>query len=473
MGKLANFFQTHLSRTGKNQASQSVDQSKDKDQEAIRQNHWFNPLASGLSLGRKLKQKKDYLLVLDIGTEFVKALVFKTVKNSLDQAENKIQGLIMGAGRQRQWPRHMQAGAVTDIEGVTFTCQKAIEQAVQMARLKPTRAILGIAGEFIKGSTNSFVYQRNKPAEEIDLAEVKNIIQKIQWKAFEQMRSQLAGETGRSEVEIRLINALITDIRIDGFQVTNPLGFQGREVVLSIFNVYAPLVQLRALENIASRLNLELLSIVAEPYALTKSLNFSPKSGAILIDIGGRTTDIALVRRGGVEGIKSFALAGQSFTKRLSQELNLSLAEAEEIKIRHSQRQLSRNVQRKIKEILEEDIRIWLTGVELVLEEFNQTESFPSSILLCGGGSLLPGLKTVLRKEALQKQWLDKFPFNQAPQIHFIQPAHINNIVDQTGILLGPENAVPIALAGLALEIAADEEKTLSSILRRVVRMMR
>ena len=413
---------------------------------------------------RKKRAKKDYLLALDIGTEFVKALIFKANKN---------EGLVVGVGRQRQLPNHMQAGAVADIDGVALTCQKAIEQAAQIARIKPNQAVIGIAGEFIKGLTTNFAYQRNQPETEIDLAELKNIIQKIQWKAFDQIRSQLAWETGQPEIEIRLVNALVNEVRIDGYQVTNLLGFQGKEIFLSIFNVYAPLVQLRALENIAAKLDLELLLIVADPYALTKSSSFEPNIGGIFIDVGGGTTDIALVRQGRVEGIKSLALAGQTFTKRISKTLSLSLVEAEAIKIKHAQQQLSQGVQRKIREILEGDIKIWSKGIELILEEFNQAEFFPPLILLCGGGSLLPGIKNILRRESVQGQWLNKFPFTQKPKIRFIHSDQINNIIDQTKTLKGPENITPLALANLTLEIATSEEKALSSILRRIVRMMR
>lgn len=420
----------------------------------------------------KGKSKKNYLLALDIGTEFVKALIFK-VDTSLFKDEKERKGLVVGVGRQRQSPNQMQAGAVADIDGVALTCQRAIEQASQMARVKPTKAVLGVAGEFIKGLTTNFAYQRSSPEEEIDLAELKNIIQKIQWKSFDQLRSQLALETGQPEVEIRLVNALINELRIDSYQVTNPLGFQGKEIFLSIFNVYAPLVQLRALESIAAKLNLELLSIVAEPYALTKSSSFEPKVGGIFIDVGGGTTDIILVRQGRVEGIKSLALAGQAFTKRLSQTLGLGSIEAETIKIKHTQQQLSHNVQRKIREILERDIKIWSRGVELILEEFSQTEFFPPLILLCGGGSLLPGIRNILRRESVQTEWLNKFPFSQKPKIRFIHSGQIANMVDQTGLLEGPESITPLALANLTLEIATSGEKTLPSILRRVVRMMR
>ena len=266
---------------------------------------------------------------------------------------------------------------------------------------------------------------------------------------------------------------MLTEIRIDGYKVTNPLGFKGNEIFLSIFNIYAPLVHLRALESISSKLNLDLLSIAAESYALTKSSGFNPSAGAIFIDIGGGTTDIALVRQGRIEGIKSLSLAGRAFSKRLAQSLHLDLEQAEELKIKHAHKNISQNVQRKIRDILKRDVKIWLNGVELVLEEFNQGETFPSSILLCGGGSLLPDIKNILQKESTKKEWLNKFSFNESPQTSFIKSKHINNIVDKTNTLEGSEIITPLALAGLALEIVSDEEKVMPPILRRVVRMMR
>ena len=51
------------------------------------------------------------------------------------------------------------------------------------------------------------------------------------------------------------------------------------------------------------------------------------------IDIGGGTTDIAIVRNGGVEGTKMFALGGRSFTRRLSKLMDVTFEEAEDLKL--------------------------------------------------------------------------------------------------------------------------------------------
>ncbi len=419
---------------------------------------------------KKGKSGNKYLLALDIGTEFVKAVILKTDKQENSQFKT---GSVIGFSQQRQKPGNMLAGAVANIQGVVDVCQTAITQASKIAKVLPEKTVMGVAGEFVKGITVNFAYKRSKPNKEIDVVELQNILQKIQWKAFDRTRSHLAWETGRPEIEIKPINSLITETRIDGYQITNPIGFRGKEIFFSIFNVYAPIVHLKALEGIAERLNLNLLSIVAESYALTRTVEIDSAAGAIFIDIGGGTTDIALVRQGKIEGIKSLSLAGQSFTKRVGQGFDLNIDLAEEIKLMYANKGLSRQAHSKLRHLLEQDTRIWLDGIELVLEEFGQKEAFPANIFLCGGGSLLPLIKSILKRDSTIKRWKEKFSLETPFMVEYINLENIKQVQDKTGQLNTSQSIAPLALAGLGLEIISEEEKVLSPILRRVIRLMR
>lgn len=405
----------------------------------------------------------DYMLSLDIGTEVVKALVFRIDKNSGN-------GIVKGVGRVRQRLGDMQSGAVSDIGGVIESAKKAIEIAKKRAGVKKAeKAIIGIAGELVKGTTTTVHYERIRPEMRIDLSELKNIIQKVQWKAFDRIRSQLAWETGHSEIEVKLINAAIVDVRIDGYRVMNPVGFQGRDVSIAVFNAYAPMIHLGALQKIADELNLDLLSIAAEPYAVARSMGIEDvlDFNAVFIDIGGGTTDIAVVRNGGLEGTKMFALGGRAFTKRLAQELGVTFEEAEILKIKYAEGKLGRDVSLKIEQILSNDCGVWLSGVELALSEFAEADLLPSRFFLCGGGSGLPGIKKAL----LSPRWSRGFPFAKTPQVSFLQPSDIVNIIDETGELRDPQDITPMGLANLALDLAG-EEKVMAGILRRAVKMI-
>lgn len=406
------------------------------------------------------RNHEPFFLALDIGTEVVKALVFRV------DGEAK-QGTVIGVGRARQKIGNMQSGAVSDIRGVIVSSQEAISAAYAQAGIKKVeKSIIGVAGELVKGTTTTVHYERVNSEIKIGMPELKMIISKVQEKALERIKKQLLWETGQ-EIDIKLINAAIVDVRIDGYRILNPLNFQGREVSMSVFNAYAPLTHLGAIETISDELNLELLSIVAEPYAVARSvevedmLDFS----AIFIDIGGGTTDIAVVRNGGLEGTKMFALGGRAFTRRLAQEYQIPPDVAEQMKLDFSNERLKPEDQKRIDTLFADDCRVWLAGVELSLVEFAETDFLPPKIYLCGGGSALPGIQQALSSP----EWIKSLPFSKPPQILFLQPQDLSRILDTTGELTNPQDVTPMGLAHLALLSALDEEPILSGILQRNV----
>lgn len=405
------------------------------------------------------RKDSDLVLALDIGTEVVKALILRVDKKGR-------RGVVIGVGRTTQKVGNMQSGAVSDISGVIESARQAILLAKEKAGVKRIeKSIIGIAGELVKGTTTTVHYERVNPEMHIGVSELKMIIQKVQEKAYERIKKQLAWETGQDDIDVKLINAAVVDVRIDGYHVVNPVNFQGRSVSMSVFNAYAPMIHLGALQTIADELDLDLLSIAAEPYAVARSVEVEDMMdfSAIFIDVGGGTTDIAVVRNGGLEGTKMFALGGRAFTKRLAQEFQLSFEAAEKMKIDYAFGRLRADELTRVAAIFADDCRIWLGGVELSLIEFAETDLLPSRIFLCGGGSALPGIKQAL----LSPEWAGTLPFSKPPQVSFLQPKDVVSIIDETGELNNPQDMTPIGLAHLALLDSVEEEKMLSSILQR------
>ncbi|MBA3308223.1 MAG: rod shape-determining protein, partial [Chloroflexi bacterium] len=285
-----------------------------------------------MAFWRRLLQREETdpvaaCAVLDVGTEFAKALVF--------EIDGDHHGVVRGVGRKRQGLSHMQSGTVADIRAVVDNCQVALQEAEEMAGFRSTQVVIGIAGELVKGFTISRDQERKRADQPITDHELQRLIDVVQREALHDAERAITWETGLANVDIRLVHAAVTGATIDGYAVTNPVGFQGRHVRLSIFNAFAPLVHLGALQSVASQLDLELLAIVAEPYAVARCLGGDQVqgAGALFIDVGGGTTDVALVRGGGVEGTRMFALGGRAFTKSLADRLELPFARAEELKV--------------------------------------------------------------------------------------------------------------------------------------------
>jgi len=415
-----------------------------------------------MGIFRKRVKKEGHdgtYIALDVGTHAVKAL--------LVVSDGK-KGRVVGVGKRVQKLGDMQSGTVTDIAAVITNCTDAIKDAERSAGIKASQMVMGIGGELVKGGTTTSSYLRRDPTSKIDLAELKNIVHKIQWKAFDQVRGQLSYETGYNEIDVKLINAAVVDVRIDGYKVTNPIGFQGKEVTISIFNAFAPLVHYGALQTIAAEIDKELVAITAEPYAVSRAFdNDDGKFGAIFIDVGGGTTDIAVVRDGVLEGTKMFTLGGRTFTKRLAQSLNISFNEAESIKLAYSEDKLEKQSHRIVRESMKSDCDVWLSGVALTLSEFEHIDMFPSKILLSGGGSKLPEIREVLES----KNWISGLPFAKKPQISFVNAKYIDGLIDETKSLSSLEDIAPMALAYIGLEFMR-EEQVISKVLKKVVRLM-
>jgi cell division protein FtsA len=410
-----------------------------------------------------IKNKKNYAIALDIGTEFVKVLVFRIDD---DVAH------VIGVGRQKQQLSDMQGGRVTDISGVIKNCEKALAQAFEEAKVAPRQCVIGIAGELVKGTTTVIHYKREESKEKITVKELKDIIEQVQERAFDRTRSELAWETGQAELDVRLVNSAVVDVRIDGYKITNPVGFQGRDVQVGIFNAFAPIVHLGALQTIAEDLQLDLLSIAAEPYAVARCVGLEDSSefSSIFVDIGGGTTDIAVVRAGGVEGTKMFAIGGRVFTKSIADAFDKPFADAEQLKLDYSAGKIEKDseIGSKIRKAIENDCEVWLSGVELALEDFSNVELLPSKILLCGGGSLLPEIKDYLEK----RSWTKNLPFAKQPKVDFIKPKQVTSIIDETGKLKGSQDITPMALANLAIDLAGSEG-VVDGVLDRIVEGLR
>ncbi len=398
---------------------------------------------------------------LDVGTEFAKALVFE-----IDATGH---GTVRGVGRKRQGLSHMQSGTVADIGAVVDNCQVALQEAEEMAGFRSTQVVIGIAGELVKGFTISHDQERKRPDQAISEQDLQKLIDGVQREALMEAERSITWETGLPNVDIRLVHAAVTGAQIDGYAVTNPVGFQGRHVRISIFNAFAPLIHLGALQSVASQLDLELLAIVAEPYAVARVLGGEQvlQAGALFIDVGGGTTDVALVRSGGVESTKMFALGGRAFTKSLADRLDLPFARAEDLKVDFA-KGIAVGRQDEVAAIIAEDVAVWSAGIELVLEEFGRNSLLPGRIYLCGGGSRLPQIPAALRDAAFAKD----LPFARPPIVDTIEPEQVEAIRDATHLLVDVQDIPPLGLAYQAIEMAAPEAP-LDAALRKVLRVMR
>jgi cell division protein FtsA len=311
--------------------------------------------------------------------------------------------------------------------------------------------------------------QRPQPSKVITPEELDTLITTAQKRLLKNAKERIASETGYQNIDVRLTNAAVISVRIDGQVVSNPIGFRGRHFTVTLFSAFAPLTQLGALETVAQGLDLTLVTIVAEPYALARCLstNASADSGAIFIDIGGGTTDIALVRQGGIEETRMFALGGRTFTRRIATSKGIAIKDAERLKISYSNGEIKGSSHDEIQAILAPECQTWMDSVELLIEELAKGELLPPAIYTVGGGSAL----TDLRQKLESFPWTERLPFSRPPIIRTVLPEMVSCISDQGGLLINAQDITPMALAYQAIELQ-NENNVLERALDRVINTM-
>ena len=301
---------------------------------------------------------------------------------------------------------------------------KVEKQAGERASL----TVVGIAGELIKGNTTTVRYSRKNPNKPITDAEMNDIIKKVQQKSGEVARKTVALETGNKNVEVRLINSAIVSLTIDGYKISNPIGFKGSDVVIQFYTAFAPLIHVAAIEKVCAELNLDLLTVAVEPFAVCRAClgdDLESNFSSVVMDIGGGTTDIAVVEDGGVEGTKMFSIGGRSFTHQIAESLGVDTVTAERYKLDYDSGKLDDRIKAKVEAALSRNLSVWLTGVEVALEEFETAGSLPRNVLLCGGGAGL----SLLQETLAVSDWYQNLPFSRRPVIHLLDVNELPNLI--------------------------------------------
>lgn len=345
------------------------------------------------------------LLCVDIGTSSIKSCVFK---------EEEEQFTLKGQAHVGQAPENIQSGTIIQLSQVINAVQECVKRSENMARISPQHLVFGVSGELVKGQTISLEYERNNPQERIDAQELKTIIYQLQWQAFEEIRHAISDEMSIPEMDLKLMNASIISIKVDGEDVQDPRGHTGESVQMEIFNCFAPLQHYGQLQSLAVELPLhELKGVFIQSFAVCHALSLkNALESAMVIDIGAGTTDVCVMSSGKIIGNRSFGLGGNSLTKRISYELSTSFQEAESIKMGYCAQSLEKRSQSVIEEALEPDIDIWLSSLEFSLNEL-PIKKLPEKILLCGKASEMKEFQVALEKH----DWPAHFPMEKPIQV--------------------------------------------------------
>jgi len=405
------------------------------------------------------EEKLDYRTVLDLGTDQIKALVLELGRG---------EGLVVGVGRARCPQGWGVDGTAVDIRAMARSCDRALRQAEDMTtkvcgrQVVPDLVVVGLPNCLTIAQAFAVTHHRSNPDRRIKDKELRQVVQRAQRMALQQLTQKTEPLQGPQEARVELLEATITDIRVDGHSVTTPVGFRGKDLTVAVFNVVVSSPHLRAVEVITEDLGLEILTTVSGWQPLAFMLD--GREG-ICIDVGGKATDIVLVHSGKAWSTASLPVGGSDFTKHLAETFDLSWKDAEGLKLAYSQGATGGPSKAQVDEAIGRVTKAWLEGVEAALKRLSVSHPLPYQFNLCGGGSDVSGLVEAMRSHP----WMEVLRFSRHPLVRLVKPQEVSRLLDRTGQLRGRQDVAPLALAGYTMAGRAEGD-SLDRLLWRVKR---
>ena len=329
------------------------------------------------------RNKTPELIVgLDVGTTKICAVVASPrPDDGLD---------IVGVGAAPS--RGLRRGVVVNIDSTVEAIRQAVGEAEHMAGVEVSGVYAGVAGGHIRSVNSRGVVAVSGKDREVSQADVDRAVDAARAINIPQDR----------EILHVLPQAFAVD---DADGVREPIGMSGVRLEVEVHVVTAAVASVQNVIRSVNRAGLTVHDVVLEPIASAEAVLYPDERelGVLVIDIGGGTTDLAMLRDGAVWHTAILPLGGDHITNDIAVGLRTPMADAEALKKRHGcaltalvpaeetvdvpsvggrkPRQLSRQVLSEI---------IQLVARELTRAGFQDAAT--AGVVVTGGSSIMQGV---------------------------------------------------------------------------------
>ena len=343
---------------------------------------------------------------------------------------------IIGLGQARS--RGVRKGEIINPEQVEEDLRAAMFEAEQMANVEIRSVYLGVSGGHIRGFNNRGVHPVVSADREISTDDVDDVVKNA--KAI------------NLPAENTVIHAVRQHFFVDGQDgVTNPVGMLGARLEVDMHVIHGHANRLQNVIRLVRATSLEVDEIVFNGIASAIALLTGEQKelGALVIDIGGGTTEYVVYSDGVIRHSGVLAVGGDHVSNDLAYGLKVPLSRAEKLKLEHGNAliaeaakgqtiSITNELGLELKRVNVEHLqRIMSLRIEEIfqliaadLEAVGLTDYLRSGVFLCGGGSRVPGIVTLAE---------NTFQMNVAP-------GHASAISGLTTALDQPEFAAAIGL---------------------------
>ncbi|NLH99974.1 MAG: cell division protein FtsA [Chthonomonadales bacterium] len=315
------------------------------------------------------------------------------------EVDERGQPVIVGVGVSPS--RGIRRGNVVDIEATTRAVEDAVNRASQQCGMPILSVYVGVTGEHIQSMNSRGVAAITHPDHEITEADRRRVLEQSRVIVIPPDRS--------------VLHAIPRSYSVDGQEgIREPVGMCGSRLEVETHIVTGSQTFLLNVEKCVARAQLALKEMVLEPLATAYAVVTEAERdlGVCVLDIGGGTTDIAVLADGEITHSAVIPVGGNHVTNDIAQLLRVTTDEAERIKLHYGSAlpgqvgdtesveltQIGRTGSRPFRrralcEIIEARMQELLHMVKKELLRAGCLEAMTSGLVLTGGGSLLHGVQ--------------------------------------------------------------------------------
>ena len=336
----------------------------------------------------KTKEDKNLIVALDVGTSKIVVIV----------SELQSDGVLKIIGLGQHISKGLKKGVVINIESTMQAIQRAIEEAELMADCKIKDVYTGIAGSHIKSlNSHGMVKVKDTEVSQMDIERVIETAQAITLPPDQQVLHILTQE-------------YIVD---DQHDIRDPLGMSGMRLEVKVHIVSGAIAAAQNIIKCIKRCGLDVVELVLQPLASSEAVLTKDEKelGVCLVDIGGGTTDIAIIKNGSIQHTAVIPIAGDQITNDIAVAFRTPTQSAEDIKISHGSalsdmasaneiieiplvdgREPKKITTKALSQVIEPRITELYELVRNELHRSRMGNAIASGIVITGGSSMMKGM---------------------------------------------------------------------------------
>ena len=342
---------------------------------------------------------------LDIGSRSIKCAIGEI------KADNNNVKLL---GVSEMESAGIKKGVIIDRDVLIDRIEKVINSAELMADEKVTKLSLSITGNHIRCINTQSA---------ISLNHTNGLSNGIKEKVIGD--SDILQVLGSSQsislpIDRDILHTIPQEYSVDMLdEIKNPVGMIGRRLESKVHLVTAATTAMSNIANCVEELGLSVENIVFQPLASALAVidEDEMELGITLVELGYTTTNIAVYQKGSIKHSAVLPIGSKSITNDIAVMLQISIKEAEEIKIKYASAlssmsssdlmiEFSKTFKNKNASISENEVSKYVEArtqeiFQMVFQEISRADikdPLTYGIVLTGGGALMRNIVPMLEK---------------------------------------------------------------------------